>query len=434
MEENLHKDANRRALDPAMLLSNSLRPAPLDIPFGQVETPAFVVDLRLLKDNLTYLKELKERLNIKILLAQKAYSLYKTYPLIGSYLDGTTSSGLYEARLGAEEMAGKEVHVFSPAYKESDIDQLLGMANHLIFNSFSQWVRHRDKIMDYKAKTGQSVHCGLRINPNVSVTDHDMYNPAAPGSRLGITLEAFREGVERYGLDGIDGLHFHTLCEDNSDALAKTWENIRKQFDPWLRDMAWINMGGGHHLTRDDYDLSILANVIDDAHSRYPKAQLYLEPGEAVVLNTGFFVSQVEDLVHNSLDIAVLDASATCHMPDVLEVPYQPKVFVLKEKALHKRFETIAASECPDGPPEHLPFLYRLGGTSCLAGDVIGDYYFAEKIDVGDLLVFLDMALYTMVKTNTFNGIPLPAIYLMDRDGHLEKMKTFSYKDFKSRL
>lgn len=434
MEENLYNVSHSRALDPAMLLSNRLKPAPEDIPFGQVETPAFVVDLRLLEDNLKFLAELKESLGIKILLAQKAYSLYKTYPLIGSYLDGTTASGLFEARLGAEAMGDKEVHVFSPAYKASDIEQLLGMAKHLIFNSFSQWVHHRDKIMDYKARTGQNIHCGLRINPNISVTDHDMYNPAAPGSRLGITVEAFREGVLHYGLDGIDGLHFHTLCEDNSDALAKTWSNIVAQFDPWLKDMAWINMGGGHHLTREDYDLSILADVIEDAHRRYPKAQIYLEPGEAVVLNTGFFVSQVEDLLYNSLDIAVLDSSATCHMPDVLEVPYQPKLFVLKENEPERRIEAIAASEYPEGPPENFPFLYRLGGTSCLAGDVIGDYYFAEKIDVGDLLVFLDMALYTMVKTNTFNGIPLPAIYLMDRDGHLEKMKTFSYEDFKSRL
>lgn len=411
---------------PQNLLSNTYRPAPAYLPVEDVETPSFIVDTMLLEDNLRFLAHLRESLEVKILLAQKAYSTFKTYPLISNYLDGTTASGTYEAQLAYDEMGNREVHVFSPAFKDEDITLLLEIADHIVFNSFHQWVKFRDRIMEHNQSTAKAISCGLRINPDFSVTTHDIYNPAAPGSRLGITPEEFSKGVEEYGLEGIEGLHFHVLCEDNSDKLLGVWEVVVERFGPWLKQMQWINMGGGHHLTREDYDVSLLKEVIDDCHSRYD-AQVYLEPGEAVVLNTGFFVSEVVDLIHNAMDLAVLDSSATCHMPDVLEVPYQPNVFVVKGDTGERL--PLASLEASDSHPYH----YRLGGTSCLAGDVVGDYYFTVPLARGDRLVFLDMALYTMVKTNTFNGTPLPSIYLLGEEG-LECIRKFSYEDFKSRL
>lgn len=415
---------------PAQLLANTLRPAPADLPVQDVHTPAFIVDTRLLEDHLRLLARLRRETGCRILLAQKAYSCFPTYPLLAQYLDGTTASGLHEAELGYREMPGREVHVFSPAFKPAELTRLLVIAGHLIFNSFSQWTRYRDEVRAHNAEQLRrglpTVSCGLRINPEFSMVEHDLYNPAAPGSRLGIPYKAFVEGVERFGLDGIEGLHFHTLCEENSDSLAATWQVVKERFGPWLADMKWINMGGGHHITRDDYDLDLLRTVIRDAQASFG-AQVYLEPGEAVVLNCGWLVSEVQDLLRNQLDLAILDTSAICHMPDVLEMPYQPKVFTVSS-ADAEAFRVASTSA-----DESKPHLYRLGGPTCLAGDVIGDYAFSEPLAIGDRLVFCDMALYTIVKTNTFNGMPLPSIYLYGDDG-LQLVKEFGYEDFRGRL
>lgn len=423
----------RKNFRPASLLANTSRPAPLDLPFENMKTPSYLVDLRLLEDNLRLMKQLRERLDIHILLAQKSYSCYPTYPLIGSYVDGTTASGLYEAELGFQEMPNSEVHVFSPAYKDGEMERLLQIADHIYFNSFNQWRKYKAKIQkhneDAKANKGHVVSCGLRINPEYSSGEHDLYNPAAPGSRLGITFDSFQAEVEKNGLDGIEGLHFHTLCEQNADALAATWQMVSKKFGPYLKKMKWINMGGGHHITRDDYDLALLEDVIRDCQNSY-EAQIYLEPGEAFTLNAGFFVAEVQDCFFNDVPIAILDTSATCHMPDVLEMPYQPKIFVLRKESGQWTRSRIASTERMENCTE----LCRLGGTTCLAGDVIGDYYFPEALRVGDRIVFLDMALYTMVKTNTFNGMPLPSIYLFDEENGLTLLKEFSYEDFKGRL
>ncbi len=423
---------------PASLLANTLRPAPLDLPFAEVMTPSFLVDTRLLEDNLRLLAEIRRETSCKILLAQKAYSLFETYPLIGQYLDGVTSSGIYEAELGYSEMPGKEVHVFSPAYKPVELTRLLEISDHIIFNSFAQWLKYREQIeasREARLSAGKKpVSIGLRINPEFSTGGVDLYDPAAPGSRLGIPRQSFLEGVEHYGLDGIDGLHFHTLCEENSDSLAKTWQAVKDRFDPWLQNMKWINFGGGHHITRDDYDLDLLKDVIRDAQNTY-QLEVYLEPGEAVVLNCGWLITEVQDLVQNVVDIAILDTSATCHMPDVLEMPYQPKLFLVESSSSvgsASEAGILLGTDTGENSDEN-PYLYRLGGTTCLAGDVIGDYAFPRQLMPGDRLILCDMALYTMVKTTTFNGMPLPSIYLFGDDG-LRLVKEFSYEDFKNRL
>ncbi len=368
-----------------------------------VQTPYYIVDENLLIKNLERLKEVSERAGCKILLAQKAFSMYALYPLIGEYLSGTTASGLYEAKLGHEEMGG-ETHVFSPAYRPDEIEELLDICDHIIFNSFSQWKRYRGQAL------ASSKSIGLRINPEHSTQDHAIYDPCSPGSRLGITLANF----EADQLDGIEGLHFHTLCEQNSDDLATTLAAVEEQFGPWLGQMKWINFGGGHHITRADYDVELLVETILAFKERYD-VDVYLEPGEAVALNTGHLVTTVLDLIENDGRIAILDTSATCHMPDVLEMPYRPMIIDSGE-AFEKNFT------------------YLLGGPTCLAGDVIGTYSFDRELRVGDRLVFTDMAIYTMVKTTTFNGMPLPSIALTGENGEVKLIKAFSYEDFKTRL
>jgi len=374
----------------------------------QLPTPCYVIDEKKLKENLQILKEIREEAGCKILLAQKAFSCFYEYPLIGRYLDGTTASGLYEARLGKEEM-GKENHVFAPAYKDADIKELGEICDHIIFNSFAQLRRHKDVV------SGKSL--GLRINPECSTQgDHAIYDPCAPGSRLGVTKEVFvRETEEEPELfDALDGLHFHTLCEQNADDLAKTLEAVEEKFGPWLSKIKWLNMGGGHHITRDDYDRKLLIKCIKHIRDTYG-VEVYLEPGEAIALNAGYLVTEVMDIVENGLSVLILDASAACHMPDVLEMPYRPP---LKDS----------------GKAGEKPFTYRLSSCTCLAGDVIGDYSFDKQIHVGDKLYFQDMAIYSMVKNNTFNGIPLPGIAVMKEDGDCELIRTFGYGDFKGRL
>ena len=374
----------------------------------QLSTPCYVIDEKKLKENLQILKEIQEEAGCKILLAQKAFSCFYEYPLIGRYLDGTTASGLYEARLGKEEM-GKENHVFAPAYKDADIKELGEICDHIIFNSFAQLRRHKDVV------SGKSL--GLRINPECSTQgDHAIYDPCAPGSRLGVTKEVFVREIEAEPelFDALDGFHFHTLCEQNADDLAKTLEAVEEKFGPWLSKIKWLNMGGGHHITRDDYDRKLLIKCIKHIRDTYG-VEVYLEPGEAIALNAGYLVTEVMDIVENGLSGLILDASAACHMPDVLEMPYRPP---LKDS----------------GNAGEKAFTYRLSSCTCLAGDVIGDYSFDKQIHVGDKLYFQDMAIYSMVKNNTFNGIPLPGIAVMKEDGDCELIRTFGYGDFKGRL
>lgn len=370
----------------------------------QLPTPCYVVDEGLIKKNLEVLKGVIDRTGCKIILAQKAFSMFKMYPLIGEYLDGTTASGLYEARLGYEEM-GKENHIFSPAYIEDEIDEIIGICDYIVFNSFLQIQKFKDKVLRAGKKAG------LRINPQHSTQgEHAIYDPCSPGSRFGVTIDHFRPDL----LEGISGFHFHTLCQQNSNDLEKTLEEVEKRFGQWLPQMEWINMGGGHHITREDYDMEILENCIKRMQNRY-NLEVYLEPGEAIALNAGYLITTVLDIVQNEMDIAILDTSAACHMPDVLEMPYRPPL-------LHS------------GNIGEKPYMYRLGGNTCLAGDTIGDYSFDKPLEPGDKLIFGDMAIYSMVKNNTFNGMPLPSIAIKDKEGNCRIIRRFGYKEFKTRL
>lgn len=371
---------------------------------GHLRTPYFLVDEYRLIHNLEILQDIMDRAGCKILLAQKAFSMFHTYPLLRRYLSGTTASGLYEARLGYEEFGG-ETHVFEPAYRKGEFDELLLYADHLIFNTPSQ-VRQ----FGSRAKAaGKSI--GLRINPQCSTQEgHDIYDPCAPGSRLGTTLDNLDESI----IPMLDGLHFHTLCEQNSDALEVTVAAVEERFGKYLESVKWLNLGGGHHITREDYDRERLVAIIRRLKAKYD-LEVYLEPGEAVVLNAGFLVAQVLDVMHNDMDIAILDASAACHMPDVLEMPYRPPVI-------------------GSGKTGEKPWNYRLAGPTCLAGDVIGDYSFDHPLKPGSRVTFGDMALYTMVKTNTFNGMRLPDIVYQRCDGNYELVRRFGYEEFKGRL
>lgn len=372
--------------------------------FQNVKTPCFVVDEKRLTDNLEILKDVSERAGCKILLAQKAFSMFYAYPLISKYLAGTTASGLYEARLGKEKFGG-ETHVFSPAYREDEFEEILKYADDIVFNSPKQVKKYAQKAKDL----GKSV--GLRVNPECSTQEgHAIYDPCSPGSRLGTTLANFDESI----LPFLDGLHFHTLCEQNSDDLETTAKAFEEKFGKYLKGMKWVNFGGGHHITRKDYDREKLISVVKHFRKKYD-VEVYLEPGEAVVLNAGFLVSTVLETMNNGMNIAILDTSAACHMPDVLEMPYRPPLM-------------------NSGEPNEKEFTYRLGGPTCLAGDVIGDYSFDKPLNEGDKVVFEDMALYTMVKTNTFNGMPLPSILYRKQDGETVTVKTFGYEDFVSRL
>ncbi len=376
----------------------------INFDINKLKTPCFVVDENLIIKNLEILKKVKDETGCHILLAQKAFSMFSVYPTIAKYLDGATASGLFEAKLGFEKMR-KENHIFSPAYKEDEFDEVLNICDHIVFNSINQWNKYKDKSI--KA----NVSCGLRINPEFSTqSDHAIYDPCSPFSRLGITKENFI--LE--DLEGIDGLHFHTLCEQNSDDLESTIIAFEQKFGDVIKQMKWINFGGGHHITRNDYDVDRLIRIIKEFKAKY-NVEVYLEPGEAIALNAGFAVSEVMDIFENGMNIAILDISAACHMPDVLEMPYTPVI--------------INASSNDDKK-----YKYRLGSTTCLAGDVIGDYTFDEILKIGDRLVFCDMAIYSMVKTNTFNGINLPSIYLNNSENNLELIKSFGYEDFMSRL
>ena len=375
-----------------------------------LKTPCYVIDEKKLLHNAEVLSSVMSHTGCRILLAQKAFSNYDFYPLLSKCLSGTEASGLFEARLGKEEMPEGEVHVFCAAYRDDEFDELLKYADHIVFNSINQL-----KKFGVTAKlNGKSV--GLRINPECSTQEgHEIYDPCAKGSRLGVTRAVWDKDMTPELLELLDGLHFHTLCEQDSDALEITLNAVEEKFGDALSRMQWLNMGGGHHITKADYDVARLEKLLIYARDKWD-VQVYLEPGEAAALNAGYFLTHVLDVVENNgVNIAILDASAACHMPDVIEMPYTPPLL-------------DADSDCKK------PFIYRLAGPTCLSGDVIGKYGFERELNPGDMLVFGDMAIYTTCKNNTFNGMPLPDIYRLGADGVFEKLTDFGYKDFKYRL
>ncbi|MDI5920279.1 carboxynorspermidine decarboxylase [Halomonas sp. LR5S13] len=378
---------------------------PFDI--GACPSPAYVVDDALLRRNLELLRRVQDQSGARILLALKGFAMWDTFPLVRQYLVGTTASGQDEAQLGAETFGG-EVHCYSPAFSEAEMAVVLQYADHLSFNSPAQWQRFRELV----AQAPRRVSCGLRVNPEYSEGKVALYDPCAPGSRLG-TRAVDLEGVD---LAGLEGLHFHTLCEQNSDALEHTLAAFEERFGRHLAGRKWVNFGGGHHITREDYDVERLVRLVRDFKARHPHLEVYLEPGEAIALNTGYLVCSVLDIVENDGAIAILDTSATAHMPDVLEMPYRPEI--------------IGAGE-----PGEKAHTYRLGGLTCLAGDVVGEYSFDAPLAIGDRLVFTDMAHYTMVKTTTFNGMRLPSICRIDEASReVRTVKRFGYEDYRQRL
>jgi carboxynorspermidine decarboxylase len=380
----------------------------IDIPkiLELAPSPSYVVDLGRLRHNLAILDGVQQRSGAKILMALKAFALWPVFPLIRKTLHGVCASSPWEARLGREEF-GREVHSFSAAFKESDVVELLTISNHLVFNSFAQLERFRPL---WQREQGR-VSVGLRINPEHSEGHTPLYDPCAPGSRLGIRRSEF----DGRSLVGVEGLHFHSLCEHLFEPLARTARVVEEQFGEFLPRMKWLNLGGGHHITREGYDIDGLVELIRYFRDKYV-VQVYLEPGEAIAIGTGLLVGEVLDVVHNQVVTAILDVSATCHMPDVLEMPYRPGIY--------GGFD-----------PGEKPCTYRLGGPSCLAGDIIGDWSFEQPLAAGDRLAFLDMAHYTMVKTTTFNGIQHPHICTFEPDtGELKVLRSFGYEDFKKRL
>jgi carboxynorspermidine decarboxylase len=377
----------------------------LDIALGPVLTPVYLLDETLIEENMRILRYVKDRTGCKIFHALKAYATFATFPMMARYLDGVCASGLNEARLGHEEFK-KEVHTFGAAYKEKEIRQILQYSDSIIFNTFYQLEKYG------KIAQKNNVEIGLRINPGHAEVTTDMYNPCAPNSRLGIIHDLFKEEFPK-NAEIVDGLHFHAMCEQNSGVLKRILTSFEKLYGQYTKGLTWVNFGGGHHITRDDYDLELLIKLINTFKKKCG-VQVYLEPGEASVLNTGVLISSVLDIVKNEAEIAIMDASAETHMPDVLLMPYRPHVM-------------------NSGQPSKRKYTYRLGGPSCLAGDVIGDYSFDEPLQRGDKLVFTDMALYSIVKNTTFNGINLPDIAVMRDGGKVELVKTFGYKDYKNK-
>jgi len=379
------------------------------IDISQLETPCFVTDLGALEANLKILDDVQQRAGCTILLALKGFAQWSTFPLVRKYLAGATSSSVAEARLAREELGG-EVHAYAPAYSDGEMAELLTLADHIVLNSPNQWRRHRAAI-EHARKSGKHISAGLRVNHEHQEVEVALYDPAGPCSRLGTT----RANVTKADLDGIDGLHFHTLCQVNSDALERALAAFEEKFGDFIPQMKWVNFGGGHHITRPDYDRERLVRVIQAFRAKWNKP-VYLEPGEAIALGTGVLVAQVMDTFHNGMDIAILDCSATAHMPDVLEMPYRPVII-------------------DAGEPNEKPHTYRLGGMTCLAGDVIGDYSFDRPLEVGDKLVFLDMAHYTMVKTSNFNGVRMPSIATHDpKTKTIHVTRRFGYRDYRDRL
>lgn len=382
-----------------------------------IKTPAYVIDEKRLKENLEILKDVERRSGAKILLAQKAYSVYQTYPLIADYLTGATASGLFEARLAHEEMHSKtdpskkiENHVFEPAFEFEEMEELCEICDHIVFNSLNQLETHRH-IWESAVLAGK-VTVGLRINPEYSTQEeHEIYDPCSSGSRLGIRISEMPDTLPQ----GVEGLHFHTLCEQGFEPLEETFRAVEEKFAPYFSQIKWINLGGGHHITREGYNIGGLVSLVKYIREKYA-IDVYLEPGEAIALDAGYLVTTVMDVVNTErMPVLILDTSAACHMPDVLEMPYRPPLRDSEE-------------------PGELNFTYRLSSRTCLAGDIIGDYSFDSEKNIGDRLIFEDMAIYSMVKNNTFNGMPLPDIDILHENGEVEVLKRFGYENFKERL
>ena len=372
--------------------------------YTQATSPCFVLDEKRLRRNMEILNNIQERTGVKIICALKGYSFWRSFPIIAEYLPGATASSLNEARLAKEEM-GKEVHVFAPAYEDSEIDEILKYADHITYNSFSQWMRFKDKTIASK------ISPGIRVNPEFSTVETDIYNPCGQHSRLGVTEAEFKPEL----LDGIEGLHFHALCEQDVDALEGVLAAFEKKFGRYLPQMKWVNFGGGHHITRKDYHREELVKLLNDFKKRYPHLEVVMEPGEAVGWQTGELVATVADIVHNKMDIAILNVSISAHMPDCLEMPYRPNI-------------TGGAL------PGEKKFTYKITGNTCLAGDQLGDYSFDQPLHVGDRIIFEDMIHYTMVKTTFFNGVRHPDIGMFDMDGKFHLLHKFTYEQFKEKL
>jgi len=373
-------------------------------------SPAYVCEENLLLNNLKLLKFVQDEADVSILLALKGFSLKSTFDLCKQYLKGCCASGLNEALLAYEEFKG-EVHTYSPAFKPNEFPKITEISNHIVFNSFAQLDLYKDAVKPHNS-------LGLRINPQYSSVEVDLYNPCGIYSRLGITKEEFLKGVEKYpkSLELISGFHFHALCEQNFDVLEAVFTTFEENFGEYFQDLKWLNFGGGHHITRKDYDVTGLIRFLKKIRVKYPHLKIYLEPGEAIGWQTGYLEATVLDIVHNGIDIAILDASAECHMPDTLAMPYKAEIRGASQE------------------PSEKPYSYRLGGNTCLAGDIIGDYSFDKPLAIGDKIIFEDMIHYTMVKTTTFNGVNLPSIVIKRGDGSYELITTFGYNDFKSRI
>jgi carboxynorspermidine decarboxylase len=376
---------------------------------NQVTTPCYLISSEAVRRNCQVLAHVRRQSGAKILLALKAFALPAVFPPIRQYLDGVCASGSVEAQLGREDFGG-EVHTYAPAYSARQMTRVIAFSDHILFNSLGQWHRHRSALAQATV-SGRRIEIGLRVNPGYSEVAMPLYNPCRPGSRFGLLPEEMRDA----DLSGISGLHFHALCEQGADVLARVLTRFEEKFSPYLDKMQWVNFGGGHHISRAGYDVELLCRTIKDFRARHDDIQVYLEPGEAVVLNAGVFVTTVLDVLERDPPVAILDSSAETHLPDVLATPYRPHI--------------IGAGE-----PGELPYTYHLGGISCLAGDVFGDYSFAGPLEPGDRLVMTDMALYSFVKNTTFNGVELPEIYLTDESGRPQSVRRFAFSDYRGRI
>ncbi|GAA8337288.1 carboxynorspermidine decarboxylase [Helicobacter pylori] len=401
--------------------------------YSAIPTPCYVLESERLEKNAKILEIVRQQSGAKVLLALKGYAFWREFGILRQKLNGCCASGLYEAKLAFEEFGGRESHkeicVYSPAFKEAEMSAILPLATSIIFNSFYQYAAYKDRILDKNKQLenlGLSpIKMGLRINPLYSKVTPAIYNPCSKVSRLGITPSEFEKGVKEHGLEGVSGLHFHTHCEQNADALCRTLEHVEKYFKPYLENMAWVNFGGGHHITRSDYDVNLLIQTIKDFKERYHNVEVVLEPGEAIGWQCGFLIASVIDIVKNDQEIAILDASFSAHMPDCLEMPYRPNIL----KVSVENDEELIEVEKGENQGA---FSYFLGGPTCLAGDFMGSFSFDAPLKRGDKIVFQDMLHYTIVKNNSFNGVPLPSLAKLDQQG-FKILKNFSYEDYKNR-
>ncbi len=401
--------------------------------YSAIPTPCYVLESERLEKNAKILEIVRQQSGAKILLALKGYAFWREFGILRQKLNGCCASGLYEAKLAFEEFGGresqKEICVYSPAFKEAEMSAILPLATSIIFNSFYQYATYKDRILDKNKQLenlGLSpIKMGLRINPLYSEVTPAIYNPCSKVSRLGIVPSEFEKGVKEHGLEGVSGLHFHTHCEQNADALCRTLEHVERHFKPYLENMEWVNFGGGHHITRSDYDVNLLIQTIKDFKERYHNIEVILEPGEAIGWQCGFLIASVIDIVKNDQEIAILDASFSAHMPDCLEMPYRPSIL----KVSVENDEELVEVEKGENQGA---FSYFLGGPTCLAGDFMGSFSFEAPLKRGDKIVFQDMLHYTIVKNNSFNGVPLPSLARLDQQG-FKILKNFSYEDYKNR-